>query len=145
MPSLQGLSHLGLSVTDLPAATRFWVEVLGFDVIVESPTFCLLLHRQARVALGISNHDTTVTGRFSETNVGLGHVALAVSDIEALAKWGRRLDELGIPHSEITTSDFGQQINLRGPDDFPVELFVIATESAALMGLPSPADAVARS
>lgn len=145
MPSLQGLSHLGLSVIDLPAATRFWVDVLGFDVIVESPTFCLLLHRQARVALGISNHDATVTGTFSETNVGLGHVALAVSNVEALAEWGQRLDEIGIPHSEITTSEFGQQINLRGPDDFPIELFVIAPESAALLGLPSPADAIARS
>ena len=132
-------------MTDLSAATRFWTEVLGFDVIVETPTFRLLLHRQGRVALGMSNHDATVTGRFSETNVGLDHVALAVSSSEDLAEWGARLDELGIPHSEVTTSEFGQHINFRGPDDFPVELFVISTESAVLMGLGSAADAVARS
>lgn len=144
MPSLRGLSHLGLSVTDLPAATRFWIEVLGFDMIVESPTFCLLLHRKGRVALGMSNHDATVTGGFSETNVGLDHVALAVSSIDALADWARRLDELGIAHSGITTSEFGHHVNLRAPDNFPVELFVISTEAAAMMGL-SPVDAVAGS
>ena len=145
MPSLQGLSHLGLSVTDLPSATRFWTEILGFDVIVDSPTFCLLLHREGRVALGMSNHDATVTGEFSETNVGLDHVALAVTSADALADWAQRLDELGIPHSGITTSDFGHHINLRGPGNFPVELFVISTEAAASMGLMSRADTVARS
>jgi catechol 2,3-dioxygenase-like lactoylglutathione lyase family enzyme len=145
MPSLQGLSHLGLSVTDLPAATRFWTEVLDFDMIVESPTFCLLLHREGRVALGMSNHDDTVTGRFDESNVGLDHVALAVRNVDALEAWTHRLDELGISHSGITTSDFGHHVNFRGPDNFPVELFVISAAAAASMGLPSAADAVASS
>jgi catechol 2,3-dioxygenase-like lactoylglutathione lyase family enzyme len=41
-PDLQGLSHLGFSVHDVPAAVRFWTEVFGFRAVVEEPGFAFL-------------------------------------------------------------------------------------------------------
>lgn len=143
-PPLQGISHLAFSVADLPAATDFWIRVMAFELTIEGPGFCFLVHRGVRLGLGLADHEGTVEGRFDEHHVGLDHVALAVSDLSTLEAWARRLQDCGVPHSPIVASDAGHNLNLRGPDDFPVELFVMNAATAAGFGLSGPADAVAR-
>ncbi len=44
-PAILGLSHVGLSVRDRDAARRFWVEVLGFELIDEQPHYCFVFDR----------------------------------------------------------------------------------------------------
>lgn len=142
-PSLLGVSHLGLSVADVDAAVRFWTEVMGFELFAEDPRYRLLLHRGARVAIGLSDHDFAVTGPFDERHVGLDHLALAVGDLEALRSWQQRLTRLGVRHSGVTESGGGHHLNLRAPDNVAIELFVIGVELVAAMGLDEPAAAVA--
>jgi glyoxylase I family protein len=143
-PTLQGVSHLAFSVADLPAATDFWTRVMGFELTIEGPGFRFLVHYGIRLGLGLADHDGTVEGRFDEHRVGLDHVALAVSDLSTLETWARWLEDCGVSYSPIVASDAGHNLNLRGPDDFPVELFVMNAATAAGFGLSGPADAVAR-
>ena len=143
-PTLQGVSHLAFSVADLPAATDFWTRVMAFELAMEGPGFCFLVHQGIRLGLGLADHDGTVEGRFDEHRVGLDHVALAVSDLCTLRTWAQWLQDCGVPHSPIAATDAGHHLNLRGPDDFPVELFVMNAATAAGFGLGGPADAVAR-
>ena len=104
-PPLQGISHLAFSVADLPAATDFWIRVMAFELTIEGPGFCFLVHRGVRLGLGLADHEGTVEGRFDEHHVGLDHVALAVSDLSTLEAWARRLQDCGVPHSPIVASD----------------------------------------
>lgn len=135
VPPLHGISHLGLSVRDLPAATDFWVRVLGFTLLTGEPALSFLVRPDAMMAVGLSTQGGTVEGSFDEHHVGLDHLALAVPDVPALEAWERWLDECAVPHSGIGTSDAGRHLNLRAPDDFPVELFVLDPAVAPEFGI----------
>ncbi|WP_328990500.1 VOC family protein [Kribbella sp. NBC_01245] len=142
-PGVVGLSHISLSVRDREAAKRFWVEVLGFEVFNEEPTYCFLFDRAAGLAVIMSNHDQTVSGTFDEHNVGLDHLAFAVSSVETLLSWQQRLAALDVPHSPIVETDAGHHLNLRAPDNVAIELYVMKPEFAALLGLTDDAIPVA--
>jgi catechol 2,3-dioxygenase-like lactoylglutathione lyase family enzyme len=143
-PALRGLSHLGFSVHDVPAAVRFWTEVFGFRSVVEEPGFAFLIRGDVGLAIGVGDHGGTVGGGFDERRVGLDHLALAVTDVSSLDAWARWLDEHGVPHSSVVASDAGSHLNRRAPDSFPVELFVLDPAAAPSFGIPDPARAVAR-
>jgi len=134
-PELLGLSHLGLSVRDIPAAQRFWTDVMGFEILFDGETFSMLIERSARLAIGVTNQEGKAAGTFNENHIGLDHLALAVADVPALMRWEQWLSDKDVEHSPITTSDAGHHLNLRAPDNFPIELFVLSEQGAADMGL----------
>ena len=134
-PAILGLSHVGLSVRDRDAAMRFWVEVLGFELIDEQPHYCFVLDRGTGLAITMTDHDQTVSGAFDEHHSGLDHLAYAVPDVESLLSWQQRLDGFGVPHSPIAETDAGHHLNLRAPDNLPIELYVMKPEFATLLGL----------
>jgi glyoxylase I family protein len=142
-PTLLGVSHLGFSVPDVAAATRFWVDVLGFEPMNDDPGFRFVFHHGARIAVVLTDHAGTVQDRFDEHRPGLDHLALAVADRDDLERWRSRLDEHGVPHSGVVESDGGWHLNLRAPGDFPVELFVISEAFATSLGLDPAEPAVA--
>jgi glyoxylase I family protein len=145
IPSVLGISHVSLSVADMAAAARFWTEVMGFETFVEDPRFRFFIHRGAHLAVLVSDHESAVTGPFDELRVGLDHLAFAVPDIESLRSWEQRLTTLGVPNSGITETDGGHHLNLRAPDNLPLELFVMNASMLSSLGLAEPADAVALS
>lgn len=144
-PSMLGVSHVSLSVADMDAAARFWTEVMGFETLAEDPRYRFFLHRGAHLAVLVSDHESAVTGPFDELRIGLDHLAFAVPDVESLRSWEQRLTTLGVPNSGITEADEGHHLNLRAPDNLPLELFVMSASMLSSLGLAEPADAVARS
>ncbi len=142
-PSILGLSHISLSVRDRDAARRFWVDVLGFELIDEEPTYCFVFDRGAGLAITLTDHDQTVSGPFDEHHAGLDHLAYAVPDVESLLSWEQRLDGLGVAHSPIVETDAGHHLNLRAPDNFPIELYVMRPEFVSVLGLDDGVEPVA--
>jgi glyoxylase I family protein len=142
-PAMLGLSHVGLSVRDRDAAKRFWVEVLGFELIDEQPHYCFVYERGTGLAITMTDHDRTVSGAFDEHHTGLDHLAYAVPDVESLLSWEQRLDRHGVAHSPIVETDAGHHLNLRAPDNVPIELYVMKPEFATLLGLVEGVDPVA--
>ena len=143
MPSLVGVSHLSFSVPDVAEAARFWVEVLGFEPRNDDPEFRFVFHREARLAVVLTDHAGTVGDVFDEHHAGLDHLALAVADVDTLEQFRAELDERRVPHSGVVASDGGWHLNLRGPGNFPIELFVIAEAFVRSLGLDPAEPAVA--
>ena len=143
-PTILGLSHVALSVRDRDAARQFWVDVMGFDVISEEPGYSFFFERAAGLAVILTDHDGSVSGAFDERNAGLDHLACAVPDVESLLSWEQRLAGLGVSHSPIVETDAGHHLNLRAPDNVPIELYVMKPAFAAsVLGLESDVDPVA--
>jgi catechol 2,3-dioxygenase-like lactoylglutathione lyase family enzyme len=142
-PGLIGLSHLGITVSDIAATQKFWTQVMGFGTLIEGDDFCMLFEPSAQLAIGFTNNQGQATGPFDERRVGLDHLGLAVADLATLTAWEQRLTESNIPHSPITASDAGHHLNLRAPENFPLELFVLTQQGAAELGLPADTTPVA--
>jgi catechol 2,3-dioxygenase-like lactoylglutathione lyase family enzyme len=137
-PGLLGLSHLGITVRTVPAALRFWTSVMGFTTLVDGDDFCMIFEPSSKLAIGLSNQQGQAEGSFDERRVGLDHLGLAVADVATLLRWEQRLTDLDVPHSPIATSDAGHHLNLRAPDNFPIELFVLSVEGATSLGGTTP-------
>ena len=142
-PAVLGLSHVGLSVRDRNAARYFWMEVMGFELIHEEAHYCFMFDRAAGLAITVTDHDQTVSGAFDELHTGLDHLAYAVPDVESLLSWEQRLDRHGVTHSAIVETDAGHHLNLRAPDNVPIELFAMKPEFATILGLDEGVDPVA--
>ena len=142
-PAILGLSHVSLSVRDRDGAKHFWVDVLGFELIDEQPHYCFVFDRATSLAITMTDHDQTVLGTFDEHNPGLDHLAYAVPDVESLLSWEQRLDSHGVAHSPIVETDAGHHLNLRAPDNVPIELYVMKPEFATFLGLDEGVDPVA--
>ncbi len=141
-PSILGLSHVSLSVRNRTAARDFWVEVMGFDLVADEEDYCFVFDRGAGLAVVLTSHDDQVADAFDERRTGLDHLAYAVPDVESLTSWQQRLEGMGVPHSPVAETDAGHHLNLRAPDDLPLELFVMKPEFATLLGV-DPASPVA--
>jgi len=135
MRSLDGVSHVSLTVSDMDRARWFWTTVMGFDVGIEVPGACVCIHRGSHTVIGFRDHAGTVTGSFDETRVGLDHIALSVPSVAALEQWTAWLDQHGVEHSDVERSDLGHHLNLRAPDAIAVELFVLDSQVAASLGV----------
>jgi catechol 2,3-dioxygenase-like lactoylglutathione lyase family enzyme len=81
-----GVHHVGLSVPDLEAAQRFFVEALGFKVVGGLPDYPAAFVSDGTTMLTLWRvADPAESVAFDRrTNVGLHHLALKVADRAAL-------------------------------------------------------------
>jgi catechol 2,3-dioxygenase-like lactoylglutathione lyase family enzyme len=109
------IHHLRLTVTDLERSRRFYTELLGFEVAVESPppddpaaaeTFKILFGGivMTRGDLLMGLRPMAPSGdRFSPDRVGLDHLSFSVASRADLDQAVRLFDERGVAHGTITS------------------------------------------
>ena len=102
---IKGFRHIGIVVQDLDSAMSFWVQTLGFEVIIDSKentefidTMMGLSDSELRtVKLGIQEHCIVELLNFSSHSdlnkwngspwsTGITHIAFNVEDIDSLTK-----------------------------------------------------------
>ena len=131
MPEVIGISHVTLTVTDLPRAKWFWVEVMGLELAVDAETMFVAVHRNARLGISCRTHDGASAEPFEERRVGLDHLALSVRDLTALESWEDHLRAHQVEFTPVTESDWGWHLNVRAPENLAVELEVTRPEVAS--------------
>lgn len=128
MPTISGLHHLSLTVRDAAKSEAFY-GIFGFVPVLELPDVGgrgykkVLANPDTRTILGLSVHQSNDGSAFSEFRTGLDHLSFGVSSRAELDAWMQHLDELGIEHSDVTSSEVGHQITVRDPDNVQVELW----------------------
>lgn len=129
MPTIAGFSHLTLTVTDVDRSAEWYEQLLGVQKLFEGEEdgmrFCVTMEPSSNALLTFRNHDRTVDEPFDETRVGLDHVAFHVATRAEMDEWERKLDELGIEHSEIKDVDYGSVLTFRDPDNIQLEFFAL--------------------
>ena len=87
------IGHLVINVKDQDASTRFYTEVLGFEIAVERPGFGTFL------TCGRIHHDLALfqakegAQEVTEGGLGLNHMAIQVEDYEELKDYYHKLQE----------------------------------------------------
>lgn len=122
----KGLSHLGLRVTDLARAKRFYVDTLGAEVVREIEGAVLIDMYGILIGLygSSSRHD-----HFDPFRVGLDHLALAVEDESMLEGMKQDLDAAGVPNHgvEVDPETHDKYISFYDPDGIAWELYSITS------------------
>jgi glyoxylase I family protein len=133
-PSVHGIDHLGLTVTDVEASARWYEAVLGFQRIgaFEAPggerRKVFLAHAGLLQRLGLCEHRGMAESVFDERRPGLDHLSFAVGRRADLDSWAAHLRRQGVDHSPIAPANTipgGAVLVFRDPDNIQLELVAV--------------------
>jgi len=126
MPTVNALSHVTLTVTDLEASTSWYERALGLRQgrsMSGHGWRRTLMVSDSGVVIGLQAHERTAAGdRFDEARVGLDHVSLACADRAEVQAWLTALDKADVAHSEISAAP-ANVATCNDPDGIPIEFF----------------------
>ena len=133
------VGHLVLNVKDLDASTKFYTDVLGFEISLSRPTGTFL-------TCGKIHHDLALFQApegalpVTEGQLGLNHFAVQVADLDDLKEVYQELKDSGANLDRNTDHGMTSSIYFFDPDGNRIEFFCNNTEAEeglAMMGAPS--------
>ena len=140
MPTITGISHIDLSVTDLDRSEAFYTELLDTTRLLDGRSdhnhlsSRYLVHPETLTIIGLVQHDDTRTGTFDEHQIGLDHLSFNVSSRDELDAWVAKLDAAGIAHSVVADEELWDVLVFRDPDNIQLERFYMKPAAAGLIG-----------
>jgi len=93
MAHTQGIHHLGLTVSDVKAASLFFIEALGFKQVNEVPSYPAIFVSDGTIMLTLwqAEDPATATPFDRKANLGLHHFALRLAETTVLAELHEQL------------------------------------------------------
>ncbi len=133
------VGHLVLNVKDLEASTKFYTEVLGFEISVQRPAATFL-------TCGMIHHDLALfqapEGALEVTKgqIGLNHFAVQVEDLDALKQTYQSLKDHGAILDHNTDHGMTSSVYFYDPDGIRIEFYCdnCATDAQGLDLMRSP-------
>jgi glyoxylase I family protein len=120
-----GVHHVSLRSTDLERAKVFYVERLGFPLLLETGELFLFLAGGTAIGIRGPAANTSSDDAFDPFRVGLDHVALGCTDPQELHRVAAALTQAGIEHSGVKTDSLLQKeyVAFKDPDGIKWELY----------------------
>ncbi|MFJ9363945.1 VOC family protein [Nocardia sp. NPDC101769] len=144
-PSLAGVHHLKLPVSDLSAGIAWFETALGarrlekFDHCHPDGTLFGVIMMLPGVAIPV---ELRLNPLAATAIAGFDPVTLGVDGVEGLRRWAAHLDEVGVEHSPIITGFIGHLIEFRTPDGLCVRIYTNPPNGFAHAHMRSPHDLV---
>lgn len=122
-----GVHHVALRVSDFERARDFYVNTLGFEVLLEQPGLLIFAAGSTAVALRGPEAETPANDLFDPYRVGLDHVALACEEEAELERVAAALSEAeventGVKHDELLDKRY---VAFKDPDRIAWELYMV--------------------
>jgi catechol 2,3-dioxygenase-like lactoylglutathione lyase family enzyme len=124
-PTLGGINHVSLVVSDLRRSEQWYAETLGLmrvdgEIAEDGTGHIAMLHPAGGWVVGLA----------SGTAPHVEHVAFTCTDREQLKRSHQSLISRSIPAGTITDAPYGSGFVLRDPDGLEMELFAPAPPGA---------------
>jgi catechol 2,3-dioxygenase-like lactoylglutathione lyase family enzyme len=108
-PTLTGIHHIGITVTDVEASAAWYERVLGLGRLFqvrhyrsEANGYTIVLGPpDGSFSLGIDHHPANTGEGFDPTRTGLDHLSFQVESVDALHPWVTHLESQGVPNSGV--------------------------------------------
>lgn len=124
-PTLAGIHHVKIPVTDLARSIDWYARVFGFRVSMEFPDADGVVRGVSGELPGLG--DTLVAFRVNpkaaEGCEGFDPVSFAVEDHADIQAWADHLDQMGIRHSPVIEASVGWLLVLHDPDGLELHLY----------------------
>ena len=127
-----GVHHVTLRVTDLARAKVFYIDRLGFPLLMETPDLILFLAGSTAFGVRAPTADTDLADSFTPFRVGLDHVALACTDEGELRRVAIGLTAAGIENTGVKMDETLKRnyVAFRDPDGIKWELYMAEDSTA---------------
>ena len=121
-----GIHHVSLRTTDLARARVFYIERLGFPVLMEEPGLIIFAAGATAIALDAPSADTPAGDRFNPLRVGLDHLALACPDSMELRRVAAALTAAGINNTGVKVDPTlnKEYVAFKDPDGIAWEFYM---------------------
>lgn len=118
--------HVALSVRDIDRSADWYAGLLDLTLVAETDDGApmKIFVNGCGQAIDLRQDRDVHPAPFTQTHVGLDHLAFSCTDQGELEAWLQRIRGRGIPHSPIASSIFGTHLTFRDPDGIPLEFFV---------------------
>ena len=104
-----GVHHVALRSTDLARAKVFYVDRLGFPLLLASAELFLFLAGGTAIGVRGPSPDTPPEDVFNPFRVGLDHIALGCTDALELHRVAAALTQAGVEHTGVKTDELLQK------------------------------------
>lgn len=121
-----GVHHIALRVRSFEAARRFYIDLLGFQPLMEAPG--LLLFQAGASVFGVRapSEQSPAGDSFDPHRVGLDHVALACTDEAELHRVADALAAAGVENTGVKMDEtLGKKyVAFKDPDRIAWEFYM---------------------
>jgi glyoxylase I family protein len=127
MTAFPAITHVSVTVSDLPTSVAWYRALFGTDPVLDEDTgpfhHTVFLTGGTLFSLHAFPDGPPAGDTFDERRLGLDHIAFGVADRGELEGWVDRLGELGVKHGGIVDAHYGSALSFRDPDGIALELF----------------------
>lgn len=125
-PQTTGVHHVSLRSADLERSKVFYIERLGFPLLMETPELFLFLAGATAFGVRAPAERTPADDTFDPFRVGLDHIALACTDEAELRRVATALkaegiDNTGVKMDEILKKEY---VAFKDPDGVKWEFYM---------------------
>ena len=126
-PRTAGIHHVAIRVTDLARSRVFYIERLGFSVLLEVPGMMICSAGGAIFGVRGPSAETNASDTFDPHRVGLDHIALACEDAAELQRVAAALASNGIQSTGVKMDEtLGKEyVAFSDPDGIKWELYMM--------------------
>lgn len=124
-PTTKGIHHIALRCTDMNTTKKFYQDVLGFTLALESPEIIAFLAGDIILAFKKANAQPGEEV-FTPFNIGLDHIALACETDEELQRVAKELSDAGIENTGVKLDETLQKLYVafKDPDRIQWEFYM---------------------
>ena len=121
-----GVHHVALRVSDLERARRFYINTLGFEVVMDNANLVIFSAGGTAIALRAPDEKTPKNDTFNPFTVGLDHLALACTDEAELERVAAALKEASIENTGVKLDEtLGKKyVAFKDPDRIAWEFYM---------------------
>lgn len=122
-----GLHHVAIRTTDLARSRVFYIDRLGFPLLLELPGLIIFGAGGSAIAVRGPDDTTSPDDSFNPCRVGLDHLALGCSDAQELRRVTQALTEAGIQNTGVKTDATlnKEYVAFKDPDGIAWELYMV--------------------
>ena len=122
-----GIHHVAIRTTDLARAKVFYIERLGFPLLMEAPNLLIFGAGASAIAVDGPVAATPHNDHFNPARVGLDHLALGCTDARELRRVASALTATGIENTGVKTDPTlnKEYVAFKDPDGISWEFYMV--------------------